>query len=173
MAAGLRRRLPMPLRTSATGGKRTSARYNATVSKPRATLRLCMSVSSRTLTAYAAIFSMSACNGGNASDEIVGGVDRPNLAYALAKASGQGATGVEPKLLYERCSKRTPVVEPRQQKWFCRFGFSTSEGEQDCSVVISIHPDDHWGVWKPDLELDPSTGRVSSTLACMRRGTDT
>lgn len=101
---------------------------------------------------------------------VSGGVEKPDLGYTLVEASDQVETGLKPHLLYERCEKLKPIVEPVRQKWSCRFGFKTSKGAQDCSATVSVHPDDHIGIWKPDIgDLDPASGKVKPNLVCKPR----
>jgi len=117
--------------------------------------------------ALSALAVVAGCGDSGIKDGVSGGVDRPDLGYALIEASNQLETGLAPKLLYQRCEKRAPIVEPINQKWFCRFGFHTAEGAQDCSAIMSVHPNDHWGVWKPDLgPLDPISGKTEPNLVC-------
>lgn len=101
---------------------------------------------------------------------VSGGTQKPDLGYTLVEASGQVETGLTPQLLYEHCEKLRPIVEPVHQKWSCRFGFKTSKGAQDCSATVSVHPDDHSGIWKPDIgSLDPASGKLKPNLVCKRR----
>ncbi len=101
---------------------------------------------------------------------VLGGVEKPDLGYTLIEASNQNEMGLKPQLLYERCERLKPIVEPVRQRWSCRFGFKTSKGEQDCSATVSVHADDHTGIWKPDIgDLDPVSGKTKPNLICKRR----
>ncbi len=101
---------------------------------------------------------------------VLGGVEKPDLGYMLVEASDQVETGLEPQLLYESCEKLKPVVEPVRQKWSCRFGFKTTKGAQDCSATVSVHPDDHTGIWKSDIgDRDAASGKIKPNLVCKRR----
>jgi hypothetical protein len=148
------------------GGRHASACSIASLAKSMfvASMRLRMIVVSL-------VVAIAGCSEGSDAG-VLGGVDRPDLDYTLIVVSNQVETGVKPQLLYERCEKQTPIVEPVSQKWFCRFGFQTIEGAKDCSAVVSVHPDDHIGIWKPDLgDLDPVSGKEKPNLVCRRRPT--
>jgi hypothetical protein len=49
-------------------------------------------------------------------DTVLGGVERPDLGYAMLEASNAPETGQKPKLTYEHCEKQPPIVEPVNQK---------------------------------------------------------
>lgn len=106
------------------------------------------------------------CDGGS----VLGGVEKPDLGYTLSEASEQVGLRSEPQLIYQRCEKLKPIVEPVRQRWSCWFGFRTGESTQDCSVIMSVQGDYHQAIWKPDIgELDPASGKLKPNLICKRR----
>lgn len=117
------------------------------------------------ISVFASLMMIASCDGG----QVLGGVERPDLGFAVLEASQATESGRVPQLIYQQCAKQPPVVEPMNQNWFCRFAIQTNESVQDCSATLSVHPDDHVGIWKPETRLNPSSGDVESTLVCKAR----
>jgi hypothetical protein len=144
------------------GGKRTFHRYIRIVTRSFSPVRDLFLRLLRTSAAVTVIVTAAACD----EAKVLGGIDRPDLAYAVSEASNQVEPGVEAALFYEDCRKQEPIVEPVRQKWFCRFGFRTPRDEHHCSAIVSVHGDDHVGIWKPDHgDINPS-GEVNQNLKC-------
>ena len=102
-------------------------------------------------------------------DGVLGGVEKPVMATALREASDPQHTDQEGRLIYERCKKLSPIVEPRKQLWHCDFGFQKNAIMQNCSVVMSVQPFDHFGVWYPLRRIDSKTREGISTLVCKEK----
>ena len=102
------------------------------------------------------------------SEMMFGNVNAPDLSMAVWEATGRPEASEEPSIraTHERCEKRPPIVAPEIQVWSCRFSFEFKETTRNCSVLMSVHPDLHGGVWRPDYQIDPKTGEMTSTLVC-------
>ena len=85
---------------------------------------------------------------------------------ALSEASDPKNEGSIGQLIYERCEKLPPLVKPVDQHWHCKFGFKNAKIAQNCSVVMSVQADDHFGVWRPLMHFNPQKSEWVSTLAC-------
>ena len=109
---------------------------------------------------------LTGCN----DNEVIGGVEKPDLDLTVAIVADSGGSGEQPKLLHKQCVKQQPISEPIEQRWFCEFSFSMNGQVQDCSATLSVHADDHFGVWRPDDDgLNPKTGEYQSGVKCLQR----